>query len=73
MEVDDTHDFSVSGGIIVHNCFDAVGHIITSMPTRPRLGKVTERIADPVARKVAKDIDKRHMKPRHRPLARRKR
>lgn len=28
MEVDDYHNFSVNGGIIVHNCMDAVRYFV---------------------------------------------
>jgi hypothetical protein len=34
MEVDDHHNFSVNGGLIVHNCFDSVGYGLISHHAR---------------------------------------
>lgn len=35
MEVDDTHDFAVEGGIIVHNCYDDVRYGLMTRPWTP--------------------------------------
>lgn len=35
MEVDDTHDFAVQGGVIVHNCPDEVRYMCMSRPVSP--------------------------------------
>lgn len=32
MEVDGLHNFSVNGGIIVHNCVDALRYYVNSLP-----------------------------------------
>lgn len=34
MEVDDCHNFSVNGGIIVHNCMDAVRYFVQTIMRR---------------------------------------
>lgn len=35
MEVDDTHDFVVQGGIISHNCADEARYFCMSRPVKP--------------------------------------
>lgn len=35
MEVDDTHDFAVEGGIIVHNCYDSIRYGLMTRPWTP--------------------------------------
>ena len=35
MEVDDTHDFIVQGGIVSHNCSDAWRYAAMSRPIKP--------------------------------------
>lgn len=35
MEVDDTHDFAVEGGIIVHNCYDSIRYGLMTRPWAP--------------------------------------
>lgn len=35
MEVDDTHDFVVQGGVISHNCADEVRYMCMSRPIKP--------------------------------------
>lgn len=32
MEVDDLHNYSVNGGIVVHNCVDALRYYVNSLP-----------------------------------------
>lgn len=36
MHVEDTHSFSVEGGIIVHNCYDETRYACMSRPMTPR-------------------------------------
>lgn len=35
MEVDDTHDFIIQGGVISHNCADEVRYMCMSRPIKP--------------------------------------
>jgi hypothetical protein len=35
MEVDDTHDFVVQGGVISHNCADETRYFCMSRPVKP--------------------------------------
>ena len=35
MEVDDTHDFVIQGGVISHNCADEVRYMCMSRPIKP--------------------------------------
>ena len=37
MEVEDTHDFVIQGGVISHNCADAVRYFCMSRPIKPRM------------------------------------
>ena len=37
MEVDDTHDFAVQGGVIVHNCADMCRYICMARPITPQI------------------------------------
>lgn len=37
MEVDDTHDFIVQGGVVSHNCADEVRYFCMSRPIAPRV------------------------------------
>lgn len=32
MEVEDTHDFAVENGVIVHNCFDTMRYVCAANP-----------------------------------------
>lgn len=36
MEVEDTHDFVIQGGIISHNCADELRYMCMSKPIEPR-------------------------------------
>ena len=35
MEVDDTHDYVVNGGIVSHNCYDAVRYVAMAHVLNP--------------------------------------
>ena len=35
MEVEDTHDFVIQGGVIAHNCPDEVRYMCMSRPIKP--------------------------------------
>lgn len=35
MEVDDTHDFVIQGGVISHNCADEWRYLLMSRPLKP--------------------------------------
>jgi hypothetical protein len=49
MEVDDTHDFVVQGGIISHNCADEVRYMCMSRPVKPiRVIEKRTIISDPL-------------------------
>lgn len=37
MEVDETHDFVIQGGVISHNCADEVRYFCMSRPIKPRM------------------------------------
>ena len=37
LEVDDTHDFVIQGGVISHNCADEVRYFCMSRPIKPRV------------------------------------
>lgn len=37
MEVDETHDFVIQGGVISHNCADEVRYFLMSRPIAPRV------------------------------------
>ena len=37
MEVDETHDFVIQGGVISHNCADEVRYFLMSRPIKPRM------------------------------------
>ena len=36
LEVEDTHDFAVGSGIIVHNCYDELRYVCMENPIAPR-------------------------------------
>ena len=49
MEVDDTHDFVVQGGVISHNCADEVRYMCMSRPVKPiRVVEKRKIISDPL-------------------------
>lgn len=37
MEVEDTHNFVIQGGVIAHNCADEVRYFCMSRPIKPRI------------------------------------
>lgn len=49
MEVDDTHDFIVQGGIVSHNCADETRYLCMSRPVKP-IREVPKRVilSDPL-------------------------
>lgn len=36
MEVEETHDFAVESGVIVHNCYDELRYVCMRNPIAPR-------------------------------------
>jgi hypothetical protein len=36
MEVEGTHDFTVNGGVIAHNCYDELRYVCMANPIAPR-------------------------------------
>lgn len=42
MEVEDTHDFAVAGGIIAHNCYDEWRYVCMKNPIAPPVKKISE-------------------------------
>lgn len=43
MEVEDTHDFVIQGGVISHNCADEVRYFCMSRPIKPRMAVKTDK------------------------------
>ena len=57
MEVEDTHNFVIQGGVISHNCADEVRYFCMSRPIKPRIpSKPDEYYKSPLY--TALDIDK---------------
>lgn len=56
MEVEGHHNFSVNGGLIVHNCYDSVGYGIISH--HAKFSKNPEPPIPPQARKIHEHIKK---------------
>ena len=49
MEVDDTHDFVVQGGVVVHNCVDEIRYMCMARPIAPRIIKEEKKpMCDPL-------------------------
>lgn len=49
MEVEDTHDFTVSGGIVVHNCYDELRYMCMKNPITPKVrSKPAIELNDPL-------------------------
>ena len=49
MEVEDTHDFVVQGGVISHNCADEWRYMCMARPIRPVVREEPETVwADPL-------------------------
>lgn len=49
MEVDDTHDFVIQGGVISHNCADEARYLCMSRPIKPVIREEKrEIITDPL-------------------------
>ena len=49
MEVEDTHDFVIQGGVISHNCADEVRYMCMSRPIKPIINEArTAIISDPL-------------------------
>lgn len=49
MEVDDTHDFVIQGGVISHNCADETRYLCMSRPVKPiRTVPKRQIISDPL-------------------------
>lgn len=46
MEVEDTHDFAVNGGVIVHNCYDECRYVCMESPIAPRVQEKQRLIMD---------------------------
>ena len=45
MEVEDTHDFVIQGGVISHNCADEVRYFCMSRPIKPRKAATPDEYA----------------------------
>jgi hypothetical protein len=54
MHVDDVESFSVEGGLIVHNSYDAAGHVLSGMPGKPKK-PVKEEPAPPRSRAAIRE------------------
>ena len=46
MEVEDTHDFVIQGGVISHNCADEVRYFCMSRPIKPRMAEGRDEYLD---------------------------
>lgn len=44
MEVEDTHNFVVNGGTVVHNCYDEWRYVCMARPIAPRENHLKQRI-----------------------------
>ena len=44
MEVEDTHNFVVNGGTVVHNCYDEWRYVCMARPIAPRQSYVEKRL-----------------------------
>lgn len=50
MEVEDTHDFVIQGGVISHNCADEARYLCMANPIAPTTTKErTPRVYDPLS------------------------
>lgn len=50
MEVEDTHDFVIQGGVISHNCADEARYLCMANPMKPSVAKeVKPRVYDPLS------------------------
>lgn len=45
MEVEDTHDFVIQGGVISHNCADETRYFCMSRPIKPRAAAIPDEYA----------------------------
>lgn len=49
MEVEDTHNFVIQGGVVAHNCVDECRYLLMSRPIAPMVAKEKEIIfSDPL-------------------------
>ena len=46
MEVEDTHNFSVENGIIVHNCYDELRYMCMENPIKPASARKYIKLPD---------------------------
>ena len=60
MEVDETHDFVIQGGVISHNCADEVRYFCMSRPIKPRVDVVPDAFASNPLH-VFLDVDKKDL------------
>lgn len=57
MEVDDTHDFVIQGGVISHNCADEWRYMCMARPIRPVQRAAPEPVgADPLNQYKGKNV-----------------
>lgn len=61
MEVDDTHDFVIQGGVISHNCADEVRYFCMSRPIKPRIAAQRDPFEDDPAH-IFLDVAKEDIK-----------
>lgn len=49
MEVEDTHNFVIQGGVVAHNCVDECRYLLMSRPIAPMVAKEKEIVfSDPL-------------------------
>lgn len=46
MEVEDTHDFVIQGGVVAHNCADEARYFCMMRPIAPRKAKIDKPLRD---------------------------
>lgn len=55
MEVDDTHNFLIQGGVVAHNCMDAWRYVCMARPIKPTQPQEDREYGDdPLNQRVAK-------------------
>lgn len=62
MEVADTHDFAVNGGVIVHNCYDMIRYVAMANPIAPRADKIKPLLLENDPLDMNKDILRKYGK-----------
>ena len=62
MEVEDTHDFVIQGGVISHNCADEARYFCMSRPIKPRVSNRPDEYTGKNPLNIFLDIQKEDIK-----------